>query len=96
LRIDSVTINDEGRVAFTVSGAPPATPLQAVARVRRRDGPGGNVSDPVAVPGSGQVEFDLTTVPAGEHDVDLIAWAPDAAARPASVLVPKVTIRPGW
>ena len=84
------------RVAFTVRGAPPATPLHAVARVRRRDGPGWNAADPLVVPGSGQVEFDLARVPAGEYDVALIAWAPDAAARPVSVLVPKVTIRPGW
>jgi hypothetical protein len=84
------------RVAFTVRGAPPGTPLQAVARVRRRDGPGWNAADPLVVPGSGQVEFDLARVPAGEYDVALIAWAPDAAARPVSVLVPKVTIRPGW
>lgn len=83
------------RVAFTVRGAPPSTPLQAVARVRRRDGPGWNAADPLVVPGSGQVEFDLAVVPAGEYDVALIAWAPDAAARPVSVLVPKVTIRPG-
>jgi hypothetical protein len=84
------------RVAFTVGGAPPSTPLRAVARVRGRDGPGWNAADPLVVPGSGQVEFDLARVPAGEYDVVLIAWAPDAAARPVSVLVSKVTIRPGW
>jgi hypothetical protein len=95
LRIDSVTINDAGRVAFTVSGAPPATPLLAVARVRRRDGPGWNVAAPVAVPGSGQVEFDLTTVPADEHDVRLIAWAPDVSAELVSVPVPRLTTRSG-
>jgi hypothetical protein len=88
LRIDGVTIDDAGRVAFTVSGAPSATPLLAVARVRRRDGPGWNVADPVAVPGFGQVEFDLTAVPAGEDDVRLIAWAPDVSAEPVSVPVP--------
>jgi hypothetical protein len=84
------------RVTFTVRGVPPSTPLRAVARVQRRDGPGWNVADPLVVPGSGQVEFDLAGVPAGEYEVALIAWAPDAAARPVSVLVPTVTIRPGW
>jgi len=44
--------------------------------------PGRNVTDLVAVPGSGQVEFDLTAVPAGEDDVRLIAWAPDVSANP--------------
>jgi len=83
------------RVAFAVSGAPPGTRLQAVARVLRRDGPGWNARDPVAVPGSGEVEFDLSAVPPGEHDVGLIAWAPDAAAKPVSVRLPAITIRSG-
>jgi len=83
------------RVAFTVSGAPPGTRLQAVARVLRRDGPGWNARDPVAVPGSGEVEFDLSAVPPGEHDMGLIAWAPDAAAKPVSVRLPAITIRSG-
>ena len=83
------------RVAFAVSGAPPGTRLWAVARVLRRDGPGWNARDPVAVPGSGEVEFDLSVVPAGEHDMGLIAWAPDAAAKPVSVRLPAITIRSG-
>jgi hypothetical protein len=83
------------RVAFTVSGAPPGTRLWAVARVLRRDGPGWNARDPVAVPGSGEVEIDLSAVPAGEHDMGLMAWAPDAAAKPVSVRLPAITIRSG-
>jgi hypothetical protein len=83
------------RVAFTVSGAPPGTRLWAVARVLRRDGPGWNARDPVAVPDSGEVEFDLAAVPAGEHDMGLIAWAPDATAKPVSVRLPAITIRSG-
>jgi hypothetical protein len=83
------------RVAFTVSGAPPGTRLWAVARVLRRDGPGWNARDPVAVPGSGEVEFDLSAVPPGEHDMGLIAWAPDAAAKPVSVRLPAITIPSG-
>jgi hypothetical protein len=83
------------RVAFTVSGAPPGTRLWAVARVLRRDGPGWNARDPVAVPGSGEVEFDLSAVPPGEHGMGLIAWAPDAAAKPVSVRLPAITIPSG-
>jgi hypothetical protein len=82
-------------VAFTVSGARPKTRLWAVARILRSDGPGRNVRDPVAVPDSGNVEFDLSAAPAGEYDVRLIAWAPDATAKPASVLLPTITIRVG-
>lgn len=83
------------RVEFRVSGARPETRLQAVARVLRRDGPGWNAADPRVVPASGQVEFDLADVPAGEHDVALIAWASDAAARPVSVRIQGITIRAG-
>ena len=83
------------RVAFTVSGAPPGTRLWAVARVLRRDGPGWNARDPVAVPSSGEAEFDLSAVPPGEHDMGLIAWAPDAAAKPVSVRLPAITIPSG-
>jgi hypothetical protein len=82
------------RVVFAVGGAPPGTPLQAVARIRRPDGPGWNPRDPVALAGPGQAEFDLTPVPAGEHVMALIAWAPDATAKPVSVRLPRVTVRP--
>jgi len=53
------------RVVFTVSGAPPGARLQAVARIQRPDGPGWNARDPMALPGPGQAEFDLTLLPAG-------------------------------
>ena len=82
------------RVILTVSGAPPQTQLQAVTRILRRDGPGWNAQDPVVVPASGQAEFDLSRVPAGDHEMSLIAWAPDATAKPVSVRLPRVRIRP--
>jgi hypothetical protein len=81
------------RLVFTVSGASPQTRLQAVTRIVRRYGPGRNAHYPVVVPDSGQAEFDLSRLPAGEHEMSLIAWAPDAAAKPVSVRLPKVTIR---
>lgn len=83
------------RVVFTVSGARPGTRLQAVTRIICPDGPGWNPQDPVTVGDSGQAEFDLTAVPAGEHEMSLIAWAPDATARPVSLRLPRVTIRSG-
>jgi hypothetical protein len=82
------------RVVFAVGGAPPGTPLQAVARIRHPDGPGWNPRDPVVLAGPDQAEFDLTPVPAGDHVMALIAWAPDATAKPVSVTLPSVTIRP--
>ena len=50
---------------------------------------------PVILSGPGQAEFDLTPVPAGDHVMALIAWAPDATAKPVSVTLPSVTIRQG-
>ena len=83
------------RVVFAVGGAPPGTALRAVIRIRRPDGPGWNPQDPVILSGPGQAEFDLTPVPAGDHVMALIAWAPDATAKPVSVTLPSVTIRQG-
>ena len=82
------------RVVFAVAGAPPGTRLLAVTRIQRPDGPGWNPRDPVALPGPGQAEFDLALLPAGDHEMSLIAWAPDATAKPVSVGLPTVSIRP--
>src|SRR5206468_85461 len=65
------------RVVLAVSGASPGTRLQAVTRIQRRNGPGWSPRDPVVLPDSGQAEFDLSEVPLGDHDLSLIAWAPD-------------------
>ena len=82
------------RVVFTIGGASPGARLQAVTRILRPDGPGWNPQDPVVLAGPGQAEFDLAQIPAGDHDLALIAWAPDATAKPVSVRLPPVTISP--
>jgi len=83
------------RVVLTVGGARPGTVLHAVTRILRPDGPGWNPQDPVVVRRSGQAEFDLSGVPAGQYEMSLIAWAPDATAKPVSVRLPTLTIRSG-
>ena len=80
------------RVIFTVSGARRGTEVQAVARLRGHGEPGRNVADPVAVPPSGRAEFGLSGVTADQLDLDLLAWAPDATARPVSVRLPTMRI----
>jgi hypothetical protein len=80
-------------VVLTVSGAPSGTVLHAVTRILRSDGPGWNPRDPVVLPRRGQAEFDLSEVPAGRYEMSLIAWAPDASAKPVSVRLPALTIR---
>ncbi|HEU5388084.1 MAG TPA: hypothetical protein VFV73_19480 [Streptosporangiaceae bacterium] len=80
------------RVVFTVSGARPGSRLQAVARVQRPDAAGWNAQDPVILSSSGHAEFDLSALPAGDHELSLIAWAPDASAKPVSLRLPPITI----
>ena len=82
------------RVVLTVSGARPGMRVQAVTRILRPDDFGWNPGHPVVVPDSGQAEFDLSAVPAGEHELALIAWAADPAADLVSVSLPRMTIRP--
>ena len=81
------------RVVLTVSGARPGSRLQAVARVQRPNAAGWNAQDPVSPSSSGHAEFDLSAVPAGDHEISLIAWAPDASAKPVSLRLPQITIR---
>jgi hypothetical protein len=81
------------RVVLTVSGGRPGTVLHAVTRILRPDGPGWNPQDPVVLPRSRRAEFDLSGVAAGQYEMSLIAWAPDATAKPVSVRLPALTIR---
>jgi hypothetical protein len=83
------------RVVFTVSGAQPRTVLHAVTRILRPDGPGWNPQEPIVLGRSGQAEFDLSGIPADQYEMSLIAWAPDATAKPVSVRFPPLTIRSG-
>jgi hypothetical protein len=83
------------QMVFTVGGARPGTTLQAVTRILRPDGPGWNPQDPVVIPRSGQAEFDLADLAPGQYEMSLIAWAPDATAKPVSVRLPALTIRSG-
>jgi len=80
------------RVVLTVSEARPGSRLQAVARVQRPNAAGWNAQDPVSPSSSGHAEFDLSAVPAGDHEISLIAWAPDASAKPVSLRLPPITI----
>jgi hypothetical protein len=81
------------RMRFTVRGGRAGQQLRAAVWLRRPDGPGWSPQDPVAVPASGQAEFDLSAVPAGGHDVRLLAWATDPGARLAAVSLPRLTFR---
>ena len=53
------------------------------------------MADPVAVPPSGQVDFDLSQVAGDELEMTLLAWAPDCTARHVSVNLPAMRIGQG-
>jgi hypothetical protein len=82
------------RVEITVSGVRRGQEIHAVARVLPRGEPGWNPQDPVVIKGGGTASFDLSRLPAGRHEVALIAWAPDGSMQPAAVTLPELTIRP--
>jgi hypothetical protein len=48
---------------------------------------------PLPVASRPDAEFDLSTVPAGGHDVRLLAWATDPGARLVAVSLPRLTFR---
>lgn len=82
------------QVEITVSGARRGQEISAVARILREGEPGWNLQDPVIIKGPGKASFDLSRLPAGRHQITLVAWAPDGTAIPAAVRLPKLTIRP--
>jgi hypothetical protein len=81
------------RLSLTVSGGRSGQELRAAIWFRRRAGPGWNPQEPVSVPPSGQAEFDLSSVPPGEHEVRLLAWATEPGATLAAVTLPRLTFR---
>ncbi len=82
------------RVEITVGGARRGQEIHAVARVLPRAEPGWNPQEPVVIKGTGAASFDLSRLPEGQHEVALIAWAPDGSMAPATVRLPELTIQP--
>jgi hypothetical protein len=82
------------RLSLTVSGGRSGQHLQAAVWLRRRSGPGWSPQAPVSVPRSGRAEFDLSSIPPGEHEARLVAWATEPGATLATVALPKLTFRP--
>jgi hypothetical protein len=82
------------RVMLTITGARPGHEVCAVVRIRARGQSEWNSEDPVTTDRSGRVGLNLPQVDAGEHELKLLAWAPDATAYPVSVRLPTMTIGP--
>lgn len=78
-------------LSLTVSGGRSGQQLRAAVWFRRRAEPGWSPHEPVTVPPSGHVEFDLSSVPPGAHQVRLLAWATDPGTTLAAVTLPKLT-----
>lgn len=81
------------RLSLTVGGGRPGQQIQAAIWFRRQAEPGWSPVEPAAISPSGQAEFDLSSVPPGEHQVRLLAWATDAGATLAAVPLPKLVFR---
>lgn len=81
------------RVDVTIAGARPDQEIHVVARVLPEDATGWNPHDPEVIEGPGRASLDLSRLPAGQHDVMVVAWAPDGSASPAVVRLPRLTIR---
>ena len=82
------------QLSVTVTRARPGQQLRAAVWFRRTAEPGWSPADPVSVPESGRVQFDLSPVPPGGHDVRVVAWATDPVASLAAVNLPRLTFRP--
>lgn len=83
------------RVEITIRGAGRGQEIHAMARVLRAGEAGWNPHDLVVKKGAGLASLDLSGLPPGQHDVTLLAWAPDGGAEPAVMRLPVLTIRPG-
>jgi hypothetical protein len=81
------------QLRVTVTGARPGQQVRAAVWFRRTAEPGWSPADPVSVPESGRVQFDLSPVPPGGHDVRVLAWATDPVASLAAVSLPRLTFR---
>jgi hypothetical protein len=81
------------RLNLTVSGARSGQQVRAAAWFLRQAEPGWSPQEPVVLSSSGQAEFDLSSVPPGEHQIRLLAWAADARATLAAVTLPMLTFR---
>jgi hypothetical protein len=82
------------RLELTVSGTRSGRQVWAAVWFRRQASPGWSPQEPMIVPSSGQAEFDLSSVPPGEHEVRLLTWAFSLGATLAGVTLPKLSFRP--
>ena len=82
------------RLEFTVSGARSGRQVWAAVWFPREAEPGWSPHDPVVVPSFGQAEFDLSSVPPGEHTVRLLTWASSPGPPLVGVTLPKLSFRP--
>jgi hypothetical protein len=83
------------RIEISVSGGRRGQEIHAAAQVLREREFGWNLQDPVVITGAtGIASFDLSPLPAGRHDLVLVAWAPDGMATLARAELRQLTIPP--
>jgi hypothetical protein len=81
------------QLSVTVTGGRSGQQLRAAVWFRRPAEPGWSPVPSASLPTSGQVEFALSSVPPGQHQVRLLAWATQPGASLAAVTLPRLTFR---
>ena len=81
------------QLSVTVAGGRSGQQLRAAVWFRRPAEAGWSPVPSASLPTSGQVDFALSSVPPGQHQVRLLAWATQPGASLAAVTLPRLTFR---
>jgi len=81
------------QLSVTVTGGRSGQQLRAAVWFRRPAEPGWSPAPSASLPTSGQVDFALSSIPPGQHQVRLLAWATQPGASLAAVTLPRLTFR---
>ena len=93
LTLPAVELTPPAQLSVTVSGSRSGQRLRAAVWFRRPAEPGWSPVPPLILPTSGQAEFALSSVPPGQHEIRLLAWATEPGASLAAVTLPRLTFR---
>jgi hypothetical protein len=91
--LPAAELTPPAQLSVTVTGGRSGQQLRVAVWFRRPAEPGWSPVPSASLPTSGQVEFALSSVPAGQHQVRLLAWATEPGASLAAVTLPGLTFR---
>jgi hypothetical protein len=91
--LPAAELTPPAQLSVTVTGGRSGQQLRVAVWFRRPAEPGWSPVPSASLPTSGQVEFALSSVPPGQHQVRLLAWATEPGASLAAVTLPGLTFR---